>query len=194
MRSASRWATTSRPVRSFHCARTAVLTVVICNSPRTVRGQHESHGRHRTPGSQRDRRVRFHDPTGEPARWRQRSRPPRGEEPRGGVVCGGRVEGVSLPGVAAGWTDSAGIARSCGRGLRGSRRRLAACSPESGREPVLWLTVRESTRGRGGGDEGVGWRWGSFAGWPVLRQRRFFAGPRLATSGRWNRTEADTGR
>ena len=47
------------------------------------------------------RRVRFHDPTGEPARWRQRLRPPRGDEPRGGVVCGGRVEGVDLPGVAA---------------------------------------------------------------------------------------------
>ena len=100
------------------------------------------------------RRVRFHDPTGEPARWRQRSRPPRGDEPRGGVVCGGRVEGVELPGVAAGWADSAGIARSGGRDRRGSRRCSAACSPERWGEPVLWLTGLESTRGRVAGTEG----------------------------------------
>ena len=100
------------------------------------------------------RRVRFHDPTGEPARWRQRSRPPRGDEPRGGVVCGGRVEGVELPGVAAGWADSAGIARSGGRDRRGSRRCSASRSPESWGEPVLWLTGLESTCGRDAWTEG----------------------------------------
>ena len=64
------------------------------------------------------------------------------------------MEGVELPGVAAGWADSAGIARSGGRDRRGSRRCSAACSPERWGEPVLWLTGLESTRGRVAGTEG----------------------------------------
>ena len=93
------------------------------------------------------------------------------------------MEGVELPRVGATRDRTAWRARSCGRGWRGSRRRSAACSPESWGEPVLWLTVREITRGRGGGDGGVGRRWGSSTRSQAGRWLGFFAGLRHGDAG-----------
>lgn len=65
------------------------------------------------------------------------------------------MEGVELPGVAAGWRVAGWWARRWRRGRGGSRGRSAACSPESWGEPVLWLTGLESTRGQDAGTEGA---------------------------------------